>query len=125
MIQHDGAPELPAEYLADPNRYFLEWIPRRLGEQPDLSTRFGRTDAVAQIQLTGPGGGLWHFILGRGAVVIEGGQHPRPCFTVSMPVATWRALRTGQASGLGAFLTGKIRIAGSKRKLFQVARLFS
>lgn len=115
---------LPAEYLAEPDRYFREWIPRRLADDPTIASRFGDGGVVAEIRLTGDRGGTWQFALGGGRVAIESGSPRKPAFTVTMPVDTWRALRQGQVTGWRAFLRGELTISGSKLAALKVARKF-
>lgn len=115
---------LPEEYLAYPDRYFLEWVPRQLTEDRAWTERFGRAKAVAQIRLTGERGGTWHFVLGSGKVSVHGGEHARPSFTVAMPVETWRRLRRGEQTGVGAFLKRELRVEGSKLAAWRIAKLF-
>lgn len=123
-LQDDSASlrPLPEEYLADPRRYFDEYVPRRLAEDSSYAERLGDTSAVAQIQLTGECGGTWHFVVGDGRVEIDAGQHDRPNFVVTMPVETWRQMRRGEITGVRAFMRGQVKIKGSKLKLFRLAR---
>ncbi len=114
---------LPDEYLAEPDRYFTEWLPLKLDENPDLARRVGNTREVAEIRLTGERGGVWHFVLGDGSVVIERGEHERPSFTLTLAVETWRRMRRGQQNGVTAFLTGKVKLRGSVRALLRVAKV--
>jgi putative sterol carrier protein len=125
MSAAEPAAPIPEEYLVDLDRYFLEWIPQRLDAEPDISARFCDADAVAQICLTGHGGGDWHFVLGSRRIDVARGNHPRPSFTISLAADTWRGMRAGKISGLTAFARGKIKIRGSVRKLLRVARRFA
>lgn len=123
-LQDDSAAlrPLPEEYLADPRRYFDEYIPRRLAEDTSYGDRLGDTSAVAQIHLTGERGGSWHFVLGNGRVVLDAGRHEQPTFTVTMPVETWQQMRRGETTGMRAFMRGQVKIQGSKLKLLRLAR---
>lgn len=115
---------VPAQYLAEPRRYFLEWIPQLLRDTDGAKAHFGKLDAVAQFQLTGDGGGSYYFALGGGGVQVCEGQHSRPSFTLTMSVDTWRQLNQG-ASGLRAYLRGDVKLSGSRWTFLKVARLFS
>lgn len=118
-------PELPEEYLAEPGRYFLEWLPMKFGERPELYQRARRIKpTIAQTHLTGDAGGWWYFELGGGALEVKEGRHPKPCFTVTMPVDVWRAMRRGDESGAKALFTGKLKFSGSKLAQIRVAMLF-
>ncbi len=108
----EALPPLPDEYLADPSRYFLEWIPQKLREDRELAQYYGARRAVAQIKLTGERGGTWHFVLGGGDVSVHAGRHPRPSFKVKMSVDTWRRTRRGQRSGLAAFFRRELKVGG-------------
>ena len=116
--------DLPAEYLAEPDRYFMEWIPRVLAEQPAIVERAGSVREVAQIELAGERGGTWHFVLGDGQVVVERGAHERPSFVLAMAVDTWRSMREGRLGVAGAVIRRKVRHRGSLRALIRVAKLF-
>lgn len=113
---------LPEEYLADPRRYFDEYVPRRLAEDSSYADRLGDTSAIAQLHLTGDRGGSWHFVVGNGRVEIDAGDHDKPTFTITMPVDTWRQMRRGELTGVRAFMRGEVKIKGSKLKLFRLAR---
>ena len=89
--------EVPAEYLAEPDRYFMEWIPARLA--PKDHAHLGKKSAIAQFALSGDDGGNWYIELGKGAVVPHAGLHKRPSFTLSMSVDTWRALNRQELNG--------------------------
>jgi putative sterol carrier protein len=115
---------VPTEYLEEPARYFLEWVPQLLRDNRAAAHRFGRVESIAQFHLTGAGGGLWHFVMGDGDVKVESGRHPAPSFTLTMNVDTWRRINRGQLSGVRAWLTRRVAIAGSLRSFFRVARLF-
>jgi putative sterol carrier protein len=116
---------VPAEYLAEPARYFLEWMPRLLRDVDGAKAHFGRMNAVAQFELSGEGGGAWYFALGGGTVEVAAGVHPKPSFTLAMTVDTWRQLNRGEVSGLRAYLRGDVKLTGSRWKLMRVSSLFS
>jgi len=115
---------VPQEYLDEPRRYFLEWIPELLRAHDGADDHFGKFEAVAQFHLTGDEGGWYYFALGGGAVDVAEGQHPKPSFTLTMSVDTWRHLNQG-ASGLRAYLRGDVKFQGSRWKFLRVTRLFS
>ena len=121
MSESEG---VPAEYLEEPGRYFLEWIPQLLRDHDGASEHFGRMNAVAQFHLTGDRGGKWYFELGGGTVTVGEGLHAKPSFTLTMPVEVWRKLNRGQVGGLRAYIRGDIKLTGSRWKLLRVARLF-
>lgn len=116
--------ELPPEYLADPDRYFMEWIPKVLADRPDVAAKAGSVREVAQIELSGERGGTWHFVLGDGAVTVARGAHATPSFAILMAVDTWRNLRTGKQGLAGAIVRRKVRHRGSLRSLLRVGALF-
>ena len=47
----DPAPPLPEEYLEEPDRYFMEWIPAKLEEDPELPSRLGQERAELVLNL--------------------------------------------------------------------------
>jgi putative sterol carrier protein len=115
---------VPPEYLAEPRRYFLEWVPQLLAEHRDANAHFGKVDAVAQFDLTGPDGGRYHFVLGKGAVAVAEGLHAAPSFTLTMDVEIWRRMNRGELNGLTAWWKGDLRLTGSRLTFLRVARLF-
>jgi len=115
---------VPSEYLDQPRRFFLEWIPQLLTMHRDGHRHFGRVSSVAQFHLTGETGGWWHIVMGNDQVVVVEGQHPQPGFTLTMEVALWRRLNRGEVNGFAAWVRGDLQISGSKRQFLRVARLF-
>lgn len=111
------------EYLDDPNSYFLESVPRSLGRKDELVERLRDTTAVAQIVLSGPTGGTWHFVIERGDVEVAAGPHATPSFSVTMSVRTWRALRLREVDPKVAFMSGKIKIRGSMTTAMKIAAM--
>ncbi len=115
---------VPEEYLAEPERYFLEWIPKQLDTNDGAHAHFAKVKAVAQFHLTGDGGGKWYFVLGGAAVEVSEGQHPKPSFTMTMDVDIWREINRGTLNGMRAYLRRDLKFSGSRWKLFKVAKLF-
>ena len=116
---------VPEQYLAEPSLYFMEWIPQLLRETEGAEKHFGRVKAVAQFHLTGERGGSWYFDLGRGPVIVDEGQHAKPSFTLTMPVAIWQKMNRGELSGTRAYFRGDLKFKGSWIKFLRVAKLFS
>jgi putative sterol carrier protein len=121
----DMSEGVPAEYLAQPDRYFLEWIPQLLRDNAAAARKLGRVDSVAQFHLTGDGGGSWHVVLGDGQVRVGAGRHGEPSFSLTMDIDIWRRLNRGELSGVRAWLRGDIVLTGSRLRFLRVARLFS
>jgi putative sterol carrier protein len=119
------AQPLPPQYLAEPDRYFMEWIPSVLASQPALKNRAATERTIGQIVLSGDRGGTWHVVLGNGQVSIERGAHEAPAFVVEMAVDTWRSMRQGQLSMARALVRRDVRTRGSLRAMMRVAKLFS
>jgi putative sterol carrier protein len=115
---------VPPEYLAEPSRYFLEWIPSLLAQHEQAHGHFGKLEAVAQFHLTGERGGWWYFELGGGRVHVGEGRHAKPSFTLTMDVDVWRRINRGELNGLRAYLRRDLQLEGSRWKLWRVARLF-
>jgi putative sterol carrier protein len=124
-VETKMAEPLPPQYLAEPDRYFMEWIPTVLAEKPELRERAASSQTVAQIMLSGDRGGTWHVVLGEGKVVVGRGAHQRPSFVVEMAVDTWRSMRQGELSMARALVRREVRTKGSLRAMMRVAKLFS
>jgi len=116
---------VPDEFLAEPRRYFLEWIPSTLRAHDGAAAHFGQVSAVAQFCLTGERGGQWYVELGAGDVRVGEGAHARPSFTLTMSVDVWQQIHRGTLNGLRAYLRGDVTLAGSRWKLLRVGRLLS
>lgn len=115
----------PREYLDDPSRYFLEWLPQKLEAEDDLSCCVPDVKEIAQIRLTGERGGVWHFVVDHGTLDVVSGAHERPSFTLVMSVDTWRDMERGKRSGFKEFLLRRIKIEGSKLAYLRCAKLFT
>jgi len=111
------------EYLDDPNGYFLEQVPKSLARRDELMERLQDTSAIAQIVLSGPSGGTWHFLIEAGQVDVAAGAHEMPTFTVTMSVKTYRALRQRELDPKVAFVSGKIKIRGSMTTAMRIATM--
>ena len=116
---------VPEQYLAEPERYFTEWIPQLLRDTEGATDHFGKVQAVAQFHLTGERGGKWYFDMGRGAVSVVGGEHAKPSFTLTMAVDVWQRMNRGELSGTRAYFRGDVKFKGSWLKFLRVAKLFS
>ena len=116
---------VPEEYLEQPGRYFLEFIPKQLDDNEGAHAHFRKVKAVAQFCLTGEGGGDWYFVLGGPSVVVGEGKHAKPSFTMTMDVNIWREINRGSLNGMRAYLRRDLKIKGSRWKLYKVAKLFS
>ena len=118
------APSIPEEYLADPNKYFTEWVPKSIAERGDLSEKIGDTNAIIQMQLDGENGGTWHFVIADGKAEVKTGAHDSPSFGITMSVDTWRGMRTKKINPQMAFMTGKLKIKGNMAQAMKLASLF-
>jgi hypothetical protein len=116
-------PELPP--VEDPDHYFMEWLPAQLAPHDALSARLGTAGEIAQIELSGARGGVWHFSLADGRVAFVRGPHASPSFVILMSVDTWRDLTLEKISAAGAWVRRKIKTRGSLRAMMRVGRLFN
>ncbi len=78
---------------------------------------FGRVDSggfagAVNFELTGPGGGSWHALLGPDSVRFFRGAHAAPRSTVTIPAAAFADLLAGRSSWMTAQMTGKVRVKG-------------
>ena len=117
---------VPEEFLANPHRYFTEYVPQAVRERADLGTRLAGTNAIVQMSLEGESGGTWHFIVKDGAVGVDAGAAPSPTdLAVRMTVDTWRKLRRKELSGQVAFMTGQVKIQGNMGLAIKLGPLFN
>ncbi len=107
-----------------PDPYFMVWLPGLIDGHDGAEAHFGRIKAVAQFHLTGPEGGDWHIVMGRGRVEVVRGAHRKPSFALTMSVDTWLRLNRRELEGLAAYTRGLVKLKGSKIMLFRIVRLF-
>ena len=115
----------PPEVLAEPDRYFMEWIPEQLAPHPAFAAKLGGAGEIAQIELAGDRGGVWHFVLAEQRVAVGRGVHAKPSFVIAMSVETWRDLALGKIGVAGAWVRRKIKTRGSLRAMMRVGKLFN
>ena len=59
----------------------------------------------------------WFVEVRDGAVTVARGRHPAPSITFQLDAATAAAIQSGRSSAQGAFMSGRLRVAGDVRLL--------
>jgi putative sterol carrier protein len=70
-------------------------------------------DATFVYELDGNGGGTWSVHVKDGTVSVQPGPTPNPTVTYKMAAEAYVQLANGDINGAKAFLTRKLKIAGS------------
>ena len=117
------SPAQDDERRHDPEVYFAELLPETITRRTDLVARLSDITAVAQVDVRGDEGGVWHVVISDGQVGVGTGAHVNPSFVIQMAVATWRRIRRKELDPKLAFLSGKVRVSGDLAMLFRLAAL--
>ncbi len=81
-------------------------------------------DAVFQFELSGDQGGTWHAAVKDGAVTTKNEAHPDPTTTIKMEGGNFVKMSNGTLSGQMAYMTGKMKIAGSIPMAMKMKNIF-
>lgn len=98
--------------LSDPKVYFGDHIPRILSERLEFREKLNGVQVVAEVEVTGEPGGIWHFVVNNSDISIHAGEAESPTFTVFLSIDTFRQLRSKTLAPQNAFLKGKIKLSG-------------
>ena len=81
-------------------------------------------ECVIQYDLEGEGGGSYSSAISGGACEVAEGSHDSPTMTVTMEAADFVALTNGELDGMGAFMSGKLKITGDMSLAMKLQTLF-
>ncbi len=81
-------------------------------------------DAIFQYDITGEGGGNWHFTIKDGACQLHEGAHDSPTVTLTMSAETWLAIVNKETNGMKAFMSGQLQVEGDMMLAQQIEQLF-
>lgn len=81
-------------------------------------------DAVYQFDLSGAGGGKWNAVIKDQHCQVNEGSHPSPSITISMSAHDYLELLGGRLNAVGAFMTGKLRVAGDMSLAMRLQSMF-
>lgn len=97
--------------MTDPHTVFGQAVPAQLAAHPDLAER---VDAVLQVDIDGPDGGIWSIDLRRDHAppTVAPGPHPAAKVRVRLAAADFRDLMAGRQRWTDAFVRGKVRFDG-------------
>lgn len=96
-----------------PERFFTEWVPGAVAEDPSRRERLGPTPHALEFTLEGDGGGVFGVHIADGAVRGSVGSVADPDLRIRLDVATWRALNRGELSAPEAFLRRRVHLRGN------------
>ncbi|MBT7697980.1 MAG: SDR family NAD(P)-dependent oxidoreductase [Desulfobacterales bacterium] len=92
------------------------------GFNPDAAAG---VDEVFQYEISGSGGGEWHYIVKDGKCSMETGVHDKPSCTLKVADADFIAMNTGALSAMDAFSSGKLQMEGDIMKSQLIEKLFT
>jgi len=81
-------------------------------------------DASIQYDITGEGGGNWHFTIKDGACQGHEGAHDSPTVTLTMSAETWLAIVNKETNGMKAFMSGQLQVDGDIMLAQRIEQLF-
>ena len=77
-----------------------------------------------QFNFNDPQGGKWWIEVNDGAYTMGKGVVNRPNVTISCTGADWVRLSNGTLSGVGAFMTGRLRVSGNHFQAHKLDEIF-
>ena len=89
---------------------FSDFI-NNMPNQIDLEKTKG-IHALLQFSLSGEGGGDWGVSVDDGKVLVVPGQFAKPQLIIKASAANALKLMRGELNPVGAFMTGKVKVAG-------------
>ncbi len=95
----------------------------RLGERFVAAGAKG-VNAVYQFELAGDGGGTWHAVVADGTMELNTGAHDAPTTTIRMKADDYVKMTNGDLNGQMAYMTGKMKIAGSIPMAMKMKAIF-
>lgn len=81
-------------------------------------------EAVYQFELSGDEAGTWHAIVNDGKMELVEGAHADPTTTIKMDGGNFVKMSNGELSGQMAYMTGKMKIAGSIPMAMKMKNIF-
>jgi len=90
----------------------------------DPSKMAGLT-ATYQFSLSGAGGGEYFVVFDNGTAQVNEGTADDPNITISMEAADFQDMVDGKLDGMGAFMSGKLRVTGDMSLAMRLQTLLS
>lgn len=81
-------------------------------------------NAIFQFELSGDEAGTWHAIVDDGTMQLVEGAHDEPTTTIKMDGGNFVKMSNGTLSGQMAYMTGKMKIAGSIPMAMKMKNIF-
>jgi putative sterol carrier protein len=95
----------------------------RLGERFDAKGSAG-VDAIYQFELSDPDGATYHVHVKDGTMELKEGAHEKPTTTIKMSGENFVKMSNGSLNGQMAFMSGKMKIAGSIPMAMKMKNIF-
>ena len=110
--------------MIDVRGVFERQVAEQLAGHPDLADH---VDAVLQIDIAGPTGGVWTIDLTRGATAprLRAGAHERPKVRIRIAEADFADLMAGRQRWTDAFVQGRIDVKGDLVTAVKLRKLFA
>ncbi|WP_027364920.1 SCP2 sterol-binding domain-containing protein [Desulfotruncus alcoholivorax] len=90
----------------------------------DPSKMAGLT-ATYQFSLSGDGGGEYFVVFDNGTAQVNEGTADNPNITISMEAADFQDMVDGKLDGMGAFMSGKLKVTGDMSLAMRLQTLLS
>lgn len=81
--------------------------------------------ATYQFSLSGDGGGEYYVVFDNGAAQVNEGTADNPSITISMEAADFQDMVDGKLDGMGAFMSGKLKVTGDMSLAMRLQTLLS
>ena len=81
-------------------------------------------NAIYQFELADPDGGTYHVEVNDGEMLLHEGAHEKPTTTIKMSGENFVKMSNGKLNGQMAFMSGKMKIAGSIPMAMKMKNVF-
>ena len=81
--------------------------------------------ATYQFSLSGDGGGEFFAVFDNGTAQVNEGTADDPSITISMEAADFQDMVDGKLDGMGAFMSGKLKVTGDMSLAMRLQTLLS
>ena len=115
-------PDAMREVMKDatPKQAFMVAMPYGLEKQPEMKDQISGIEGTISWVIEGDDGGAYTMVFDGGSLKVEEGQKDDATATVTLDMATWKELLSGESNPQAAFMGGKIQIAGDLSLLMQI-----
>ena len=105
---------------ATPRQAFMVAMPYGLERQPDIKSTLAGIEGSVLWVVEGDGGGAYCMRFSGGNLKVTEGKDDNATSTVTIDMATWKELLSGETNPQAAFMAGKVQISGDMSLLMQI-----